>query len=119
MGEGPWQDIDIDIWIMYFSCLASLAQSCEISILLHEAKPSNQFLLKEKHVNHNLVLKFNKNKKRLLLLRTGVDNSNDTSLYSDILQKSNPKIFSKKASFCKITLLPKLLQSLNIKKNSL
>ena len=49
---------------MYFSCLASLTQICEISILLHEAKPSNQFLLKEKHVNHDLVLKFNKNKKK-------------------------------------------------------
>ena len=47
---------------MYFSCLASLTQICEISILLHEAKPSNQFLLKEKHVNHDLVLKFNKKK---------------------------------------------------------
>ena len=61
--EGPWEDVDIDIWIMYVSCLASLTQICEISVLLHEAKPSNQFLLKEKHVNHDLVLKFNKNKK--------------------------------------------------------
>ena len=75
---------------MYFSCLASLTQICEISILLREAKPSNQFLLKEKHVNNDLVLKFNKTKKGYFCW-TGVDNSNDTSLYSDILQKSIQK----------------------------
>ena len=41
---------------MYISCLSSLTQSCEVSIFLHESKPSNQFSLKEKHVNHDLVL---------------------------------------------------------------
>ena len=57
-----------------------------MSIFLHEAKPSNQFSLKEKHVNHDLVLKFTRTKKGYFCLKD-VDNSNsnDASLHSDIL----------------------------------
>ena len=82
---------------MYISCLSSLTQSCEMSIFLHEAKPSNQFSLKEKHVNHDLVLKFNKTKKGYFCLKD-VDNSNstDASLYSDILQKFSFSFYSRK-----------------------
>ena len=95
--EYPWENVDIDVWIMYISCLSSLTQSCEMSIFLHEAKPSNQFSLKEKHVNHDLVLKFNKTKKGYFCLKD-VDNSNsnDASLYSDILQKFSFSFYSQK-----------------------
>ena len=82
---------------MYISCLSSLTQSCEMSIFLHEAKPSNQFSLKEKHVNHDLVLKFNRTKKGYFCLKD-VDNSNSNvaSLYSDILQKFSFSFYSRK-----------------------